>query len=721
MRLKTLELDHFLCFRHLKLDFHPGITAIVGPNGSGKSSALEGIYTALTGETLTKTLDAKVSQFLPAGGKSSAQLVFDHHDVEYTLTRGIKPGSHRLVYANAEGIQRMARAGEIRQHLERIVGHPLETFSRFAFAPQGKIFQLFSQSATARTAAFQSLLALDTVEAVHTALKARVAINKVRDEPSRVEMDEEGKKLTEVAAQRDALKAEITAQEEKLPTLETIQKWRSQIASQNRLTQLTSEQARLEREIAGLDRQLKPAKDLVAASEQQYRESGEKTKAAAEAARRAKQAKENRAKIKQLRAKIEELQGMEKAQQEILDQPLPEDISQERLDQLIADEAVAGAELAAARESLRTLGTGSEICPTCKRPWEEGAVLESHREELEDKIELLQEKHAALKITKRDAVQTRQVFTQASALRAPVHKTIATLSGARVAAIDQLHQIGKITSTVEEDDAAIAAEAAVSEADRRILTRLHGVRQEYDRWLGEHAALSRSLEGVRAQIQESASTETPDAAPEELLAKIEEAEKSRRDLSQQKIELEKLRSQFEIISARYTAVRARYQTEMPEYRWHQRSKRLRDLFAKFPSWALLHLLEKRVVPSVNSRLADFGSAFQVAVDEKEVSLRALFPDGRNVEADVLSGGQKTILAVLTRIAVLRRLARDLGILLLDEPTDALDAENIELFGGFLDRLKATVHQQGLQIVLVTHARRIAEACDSVIELHKLAE
>ena len=78
----------------------------------------------------------------------------------------------------------------------------------------------------------------------------------------------------------------------------------------------------------------------------------------------------------------------------------------------------------------------------------------------------------------------------------------------------------------------------------------------------------------------------------------------------------------------------------------------------------------------------------------------------------LSGGQKQ------RVAIARTLAKGTSVLLLDEPTAALDSQNIARFQEML-RLVAA---QGVTIVVVTHDQKLIAGCaDNVIYLQKVTK
>lgn len=72
----------------------------------------------------------------------------------------------------------------------------------------------------------------------------------------------------------------------------------------------------------------------------------------------------------------------------------------------------------------------------------------------------------------------------------------------------------------------------------------------------------------------------------------------------------------------------------------------------------------------------------------------------------LSGGEQQ------RVALARILLKPSKIILADEPTGSLDAENREVVIGMLRKLQ----QQGKTIVVVTHDEHVAAQCDRIISL-----
>ena len=79
---------------------------------------------------------------------------------------------------------------------------------------------------------------------------------------------------------------------------------------------------------------------------------------------------------------------------------------------------------------------------------------------------------------------------------------------------------------------------------------------------------------------------------------------------------------------------------------------------------------------------------------------------KKVSVYKLSGGEQQ------RVAMARVILQESELILADEPTGSLDADNRDVILGQLKKLK----KQGKTVVIVTHDFYVAEACDRVITL-----
>jgi chromosome segregation protein len=114
MHLKRLYMHGFKSFAGVtKLDFEPGVVAVVGPNGSGKSNVADAVRWAL-GEQSTRTLRTKKSEELvfagtdkrPKASLAEVRLLFDNSDgrapIDYSEIE-----ISRLLYRSGESEYRL--------------------------------------------------------------------------------------------------------------------------------------------------------------------------------------------------------------------------------------------------------------------------------------------------------------------------------------------------------------------------------------------------------------------------------------------------------------------------------------------------------------------------------------------------------------------------------------------------------------------------------------
>jgi len=129
--LTAIELVGFKSFAdRTRLEFPPGITAVVGPNGSGKSNVVDAIKWVL-GEQSVKSLRGKEMSDVIFGGSRSRKpmnsaeitLTFDNDDEQGKVDRLLQasPRERRTIIEEAAGISRFkAKKQETQRRLARV-------------------------------------------------------------------------------------------------------------------------------------------------------------------------------------------------------------------------------------------------------------------------------------------------------------------------------------------------------------------------------------------------------------------------------------------------------------------------------------------------------------------------------------------------------------------------------------------------------------------------
>jgi ABC-type lipoprotein export system ATPase subunit len=92
----------------------------------------------------------------------------------------------------------------------------------------------------------------------------------------------------------------------------------------------------------------------------------------------------------------------------------------------------------------------------------------------------------------------------------------------------------------------------------------------------------------------------------------------------------------------------------------------------------------------------------------ELAERTGMQDRLHHRIQKLSGGERQ------RTAICRALMNGPGLLLADEPTGSLDERNS---GVVFNLLLGLVHTEGVTLLMATHDRGLAAACDRMLEMH----
>ena len=134
----------------------------------------------------------------------------------------------------------------------------------------------------------------------------------------------------------------------------------------------------------------------------------------------------------------------------------------------------------------------------------------------------------------------------------------------------------------------------------------------------------------------------------------------------------------------------------------------------FPS-AVIADFVGRLEDETNRFLAGFVRPFVVKMDGA-AEITCSFQSGYECSTRRLSGGQKCALSVAFRFAMAQVFSPELGLLVLDEPTEYLDAENREKMKDVMEYAAQVGVATGMQLIVITHAVELQDVFDHKIEL-----
>ena len=119
--------------------------------------------------------------------------------------------------------------------------------------------------------------------------------------------------------------------------------------------------------------------------------------------------------------------------------------------------------------------------------------------------------------------------------------------------------------------------------------------------------------------------------------------------------------------------------------------------------------------SCNRFLQMFGSPFALNVFS-DMSMTCTLASGHEVPIRMLSGGQRAVLSICTRFAVNELFSRNLGLLVLDEPTASMDRDNVMSVRRLLEQVHTISMKTGVQTIVITHHAELLGAFDTLIEV-----
>jgi len=667
--IARLKIKNWRSHHESEFKFAKGVNVLIGIMGSGKSSVMDALCYALFGTfpalqqrklKLDDILRDKPNQAISA----SVELDFVKDEAVYTVYREIalEKGTRNVELRKNGVLLEAENSQAVTEYVEKILHLDYDIFSRAVYAEQNQLDYFLELPKGQRMAQIDSLLKINTYEDARKTVTSLA--NKIDAERETKEYDSKalfsaadestiarlGAEISDTQKEAARLEAErINAENLLEQTRESLEKARAARESKAEIERLESESRGLESTLEILDHELK----LIA------KKLAENNKDGADAEKETlNKLVEKFGNSKELSAKLKETKEQE--------------ISfEKRIERAETKKEYLG-------HALKDIGE-SDNCPLCKShldPAKKSKLKEGHAHEisaLESEIKELKEK---LRETQKSYFETESAHEQIAVLETEV--------------------------ATAEESAKIALQIGQDFASRE--RELSAKRGEIDAKLKALASRKSELEKEK---EEDADIKKLEADYENVLVATEKTKGRLSSLSLLKAEKAERLAILEEKRKVFTVA-------VKEVESLSRIKRSLEIF----SGALLKTQEElraEFITIVNEVMAEIWPTLypygdftnvKLMIENRDYVLKArTTSEWVNVEG-ITSGGERSLAALALRIAFSLALARNLGMLVLDEPTHNLDTNAVdELAITLRERLPNLIDQ----IFLITHEERLESA------------
>ena len=701
--------------------FVPGTNGIVGPNGSGKSNLLGAIYTSFTGQIQLGNIEDNINY---DADEAMVETVFEQDGTEGKVTRKFKAkrgedgrdkatSTASLVF----GEDKTTGTRKVTTAMEALVGMPPRLLNEHVFVGQEKLTALLFQTHAERMKNFVGLIpGLERAEPIRNdchqelirfpEIEMGVSLDSVTANVKLVQGEtleltktdtfvEHQLKALDIQASLDVLReydkgANVTA------FISTLKAQLQEIAP--RLDTMVVNQAGTDEELAGA---LNDVEDNKAAYD---------TAKNLLASATSNQAIE----LERARALSKKREAEEGLKDEVPPQD-PEGWSNVVFDDMKSKLAKAEANKVEFDKTAKLLGSGEIECPIgfgkCNNvPADPEAEAQKARDasaKLDEPIKVLSTELARLR-----GLCTRQEKLVSDGL---LRRSIFAA------------QLQTAEDTLSKLPDVIVPTEALLEASRTTVDRYELDTQRKNELQTKSAQLASGYEALTASKAEKQQQLETHLEAEKAIPSIEQMNNA---LSQ--------KDEFERLQTQQAETRGSLNAKNDELqRLEVQAEQIKEAMDKadnvmayrqllLDERELLHRdqLPAEVLSSYIGRFDDlcnkflglFGSPFAIMVD-KDMDITCTMPNGHVLMSERLSGGQRAVLSVAARFAIHELFAKDLNLLVLDEPSQNMDDDNVKWLSELLAQVSTVSRSSNAQTIVVTHHTvEMRGSFDNVIDL-----
>lgn len=706
MRIDSVAFKNYCQLADREDTLTSGLVGIVGKNGAGKSNFIRGILRGITGKASTGSGelvdDVRWGVEPPQGslklglthGSRSIIIQRDLHRSAASITN---PGSKK------KEVSGVANVNAAIQEMLRVNDRVLH---EIVFVEQGSmegiLFELPAERMRSLSALFgtgdaerireylhieRNSILLDSKASQIQAKKAELnLLLKQIQEHERLLSHAQAMMLTEAEAKR--LSELIARREAQVRAVAAAQQ------SQTEIERCTAELTQTRSQLSKLRQSTQLCADIVA-------ELTDSARKANELAERDKLYKHSDSMRQHLILEID-------ACEQVLAKSAPRDpgISREALDAHKARLDWLRGQLSVSGQIVNAIA-GKPECPTCKQP-----ITAEHVEWHRKNHETLTAEF--MQLDPNVALQLRQLWDfEHDTKRWQQEQSAAKQrqDGARA-------QLDKLGSAVPVDPAALKEAQEnlqlFSEASAEYAKAKHSedVAKERERTLMTALDRARGIhEGMVSSLGEPVSEGDYTTAQSRLqlharaAAEYNQSTGTLNTLNEQRAQQEQLIAQWELEEANLNKLKT----------WAGMVERARALLAKDQ---LPAIVANAFLQDINASLSKYLEMFEVPFTARITTDQVIcsFSSRRSAPAKRLSGGQKVMLGLAFRFAVSDQFASQLGLMVLDEPTVFLDDDHVDIVVELLTRVKSYAKGKGMQLLVVTHERRLTSVFDQIIEV-----
>ena len=706
MRLKRIKLRNFCQHEELDVEFKQGVVGIFGPNGVGKSNLIKAAYASLTGDFSrnagVKLDNIRLDALDDPRAASTIESWWEHHGDEIRIFRGLKPEKQELTI----GDKTYTRANDIAAELELKLGISKHLIDAYVFVDQWQMFDFLSMRPADRAKTFAHLCNTVKAEKIWAACGDRITTDMqlAGNDDDLNRRDELRARLSQVTDELAHVGCRIQALEGKFDADE-LQRCQTVVRNRERYSDLRQRAKGVDAELEKATATLDISRKRATAAQEAYDEHKQRV---ASLEKESQEARDNLVRIEMWNKRASRRKSAERERQEIKDwleqhPKIPAELSEEDLERLASSREDVRHDLRVAKQLADSFDGDQVACPTC------GTPVSTLRDRLE------QARTSLVELTRKERNLSRKIDDGRKALTASVRR--ASERKAKLAALKSIEVVEpgeepdlaaepKLRKTIETYNECRSELAEEAEAVDELNKTLHKAEAQRASLLCRRTEYAADLKKLRVTPQEA-----KDAA--KTMAKLQAIESDLAEFTGRATELVRREkdTKADLEEVLESIERAKTSRE-----WVDRLSKLRSIFHRdaLPRLTHDHAMES-IVDRMNDVLNDFNKPFWVSV-EPGLSFIAHLPNGSVQPAERLSGGLKVVLAVAFRVAINEQFAKDVGMLVFDEPTAGLHEANLRGLETALQRLGNLSLKTGFQIIMITHEERLAPVFGQTIQL-----